>query len=201
MVVWGCRFIFNITMFFMMIMTGQPTLTHPPRRPHWWKTNDDLLRVVFLYFGVVLSQWILSSGRTTTECVGIWIDESKGLSTFRDSHGSKRIHIWANRWWFQFFVFIPTESVTWPNLTSTCLQRGWNHQLVIHKFPIEIRFEFFTKTRRLFFTPGNQRFGQSHKRLYNSYHVCIISYCYICCHCFGYFRINKLIYIFSWTHR
>lgn len=64
MVVWGCRFIFNITMFFMMIMTGQPTLTHPPRRPHWWKTNDDLLRVVFLYFGVVLSQWILSSGWT-----------------------------------------------------------------------------------------------------------------------------------------
>lgn len=115
MVVWGCRFIFDITMFFMMIMTGQPTLTHPPRRPHWWKTNDDLLRVVFLYFGVVLSQWILSSGwvRTTTECVGIWIDESKGLSTFRDSHGSKRIHIWANRWWFQFFVFIPSESVTW----------------------------------------------------------------------------------------
>lgn len=50
MVVWGCRFIFNVTMFFMMIMTGQPTLTHPPRRPHWWKTNDDLLRDVFLVF-------------------------------------------------------------------------------------------------------------------------------------------------------
>lgn len=109
MVVWGCRFIFNITMFFMMIMTGQPTLTHPPRRPHWWKTNDDLLRVVFLYFGVVLSQWILSSGWTDHDGMlsGIWIDESKGLSTFRNSHGSKRIHIWANRWWFQFFVFFP----------------------------------------------------------------------------------------------
>ena len=84
-----------------MIMTGQPTLTHTPRRPHWWKQNDDLLCVVFfLYFRVVLSQWILSSGWTDHDHdgknVGIWIDESKGLSTFRDSHGSKRIHIWAH---------------------------------------------------------------------------------------------------------
>lgn len=169
----------------------------------------------FLYFRVVLSQWILSSGWTDHDHdgknVGIWIDESKGLSTFRDSHGSKRIHIWAHGSVVlsihiaprihisshisiylvvvSIFVFLSLGEITQsdehmfakglkpPTCDSQISNR--NSIRVLHK-----------NSKVIFYTRESTIWTKS--QTINSYDVCIImSYCYICCHCFGYFRINK----------